>query len=82
MKIEQPWSDGRLKIGSAYIGCVTKENADMIMELQRDAERYRWLRMTAVERSEYEDAKFIPCPVLVMTFIGVFDDDRKNLMPP
>lgn len=44
----------------------------------RDAERYRWLRATAVERSEYEDAKFIPCPVLVMTFIGVFDADRKE----
>lgn len=32
--IEQPWGDCRLKINGAYVGCVTKENADEIMGLQ------------------------------------------------
>lgn len=35
MIIEQPWGDDRLKIGDRYIGCVSKENADYIMGLQK-----------------------------------------------
>lgn len=34
-EISQPWGDERLKIGGTYIGCVTKQNADKIMRLQR-----------------------------------------------
>lgn len=32
--IEQPWGDERLKMNGAFIGCVTKQNADEIMRLQ------------------------------------------------
>lgn len=35
LKIEQPWGDHRLKMNGVFIGCVTKENADTIMALQR-----------------------------------------------
>lgn len=35
LKIEQPWGDDRLKMNGVFIGCVTKENADTIMRLQR-----------------------------------------------
>lgn len=35
LKIEQPWGDNRLKMNGVFIGCVSKENADTIMALQR-----------------------------------------------
>lgn len=35
-EIEQPWDDDRLKMSGVFIGCVTKDNADQIMRLQKD----------------------------------------------
>lgn len=35
LKIEQPWGDHRLKMNGVFVGCVTKENAETIMALQR-----------------------------------------------
>ena len=32
--ITQPWQDDRLLMNGKYIGCVTKENADLIMMMQ------------------------------------------------
>jgi len=32
--ITQPWQDDRILMKGKYIGCVTKENADMIMRMQ------------------------------------------------
>lgn len=32
--IAQPWKDDRLLMNGKYIGCVTKENADLIMRMQ------------------------------------------------
>ena len=32
--ITQPWQDDRILMNGKYIGCVTKENADMIMRMQ------------------------------------------------
>lgn len=34
--ITQPWNDDRLKLNGRFIGCITKENADIIMKLQSD----------------------------------------------
>jgi hypothetical protein len=30
-RLEQPWGDERLKLNDVYIGCVTKQNADILM---------------------------------------------------
>ena len=30
-RLEQPWGDARLKLNDVYIGCVTKQNADILM---------------------------------------------------
>lgn len=43
MAIEQPWNDHRIKLNDVYIGCVTKENADYLIGLERDAEAFRRL---------------------------------------
>lgn len=32
--ITQPWQDDRLLMNGKYVGCVTKENADLIMMMQ------------------------------------------------
>ena len=32
--ITQPWQDDRILMNGKYIGCVTKENADLIMMMQ------------------------------------------------
>ena len=32
--ITQPWQDDRILMKGKYIGCVTKENADLIMLMQ------------------------------------------------
>lgn len=34
--ITQPWNDTRIKIGTTFIGCGSKENADLIMSLQAE----------------------------------------------
>lgn len=41
--IEQPWDDDRLKVNGAFVGCVTKGNADEIMQLQKDNRTLRYL---------------------------------------
>lgn len=30
-QLEQPWGDDRLKLNGVYIGCVTKQNADILI---------------------------------------------------
>jgi hypothetical protein len=30
-RLQQPWNDERLKLNGVYIGCVTKQNADILM---------------------------------------------------
>lgn len=54
LKIEQPWEDHRLKMNGVFIGCVTKENADTVMALQRlavvveaDSNQPEWRREEA-----------------------------------
>ncbi len=32
--ITQPWQDDRLLMNGKYIGCATKDNADLIMRMQ------------------------------------------------